>query len=368
MGFALIVAMIVAVSGVISGFSSQIFGLTAQAGSSESIYIKPSSPSDYISPALPSMLNHTNIEVVLPLMEKTIDIQIGNTNYTLKIVGTNLSTLLNFYSQAEMGGTLPILNNTPIQCLIGESVEPNLSTLEIMVKNSTGGFTHNFHISGTIQNVNEFQHAVLIELDDYLTFFNTTLNQTGYHRVKILLKNGAFIQDTIMDLQQLLQDQISEILIKPEKQANIFASSMLSDVVKHLNFLFGILFIIALIRIYHSISWFLTNYEREFLIMKTCGLSSLQLLALIGVLVLIIGNSGLIIGVFFGFITPSIIFTFLNLFFYSTYLIPEFSFSSILAIAILSNTVALLAAAFPALRISLSKPNKLSIDTRGLER
>ena len=115
MGFALIVAMIVAISGVISGFSSQIFGLTAQAGSSESIYIKPSSLSDYISPALPSMLNHTNIDVVLPLMEKTIDIQIGNTNYTLKIVGTNLSTLLNFYSKAEMGGTLPILNNTPIE-------------------------------------------------------------------------------------------------------------------------------------------------------------------------------------------------------------------------------------------------------------
>ena len=83
-GFALLIAMIIAVSGVISGFSSQFFGITAKAGDSQSVYIASSSPSDSLPAILPSLLTHTNIDVVLPLMEETIEVISDNKSLTVK--------------------------------------------------------------------------------------------------------------------------------------------------------------------------------------------------------------------------------------------------------------------------------------------
>ncbi|MHA2279172.1 MAG: hypothetical protein ACXAC2_25615 [Candidatus Kariarchaeaceae archaeon] len=108
-GFALIIAMIIAVSGVISGFSSQIFGITAKAGDSQSLYIIPSSPSTHLPANLPKLINHTNIGVILPLMEETIKIISTNSSFTVKILGVNLSSLFDFYSQGELsGGSLSV--------------------------------------------------------------------------------------------------------------------------------------------------------------------------------------------------------------------------------------------------------------------
>ncbi len=102
--------------------------------------------------------------------------------------------------------------------------------------------------------------------------------------------------------------------------------------------------------------------------MKACGLSPFQLFILIGILVLIIGNAGLIIGLLLGLITPSIIFAVLTLFFQGSYIIPDFSVSIIGTVIIFSNIIIFVAAALPAVRLSLIKPNRLSTDTRGLER
>ena len=143
---------------------------------------------------------------------------------------------------------------------------------------------------------------------------------------------------------------------------------MFEDILGQLNFLFIVLFVIALIRVFHSVSWFIDHYEREFLIMKVCGLSSFQLYSVVGGLALIIGNLGLFVGLFFGLVTPSIIFTVLNLFFQNSYVIPEFSFFLIFWVFILSNLIIIAGATFPAIKLSYSKPNRLSSDVRGMER
>ena len=102
--------------------------------------------------------------------------------------------------------------------------------------------------------------------------------------------------------------------------------------------------------------------------MKSCGLSSFQLYLLVGLFALIIGNAGLFVGLLFGLITPSIIFTLLNLFFQSTYVVPEFSFPVIISVFFLSNIIILVAASFPAVQLSFTKPTRLSSDTRGSEK
>jgi ABC-type lipoprotein release transport system permease subunit len=369
MGFALIIAMIIAVSGVISGFSSQIFGITAKAGDSESLYIAPSSHSDSLPAILPSLLSHTNIDVVLPLMEKTIELISSNSSFTVKILGVNLSTLFDFYSQGELiGGTLPKSSNTSIECLIGKELQLLLPTLDIFIKNQPIYFSKELYVAGVIQNVKELQFVVILDTNDYLTFFNSTHGNHGYQMIKVLLKNSAFTHETITDLQSSLNDQFPNLIIKPGKQADIFTASMFSDILAQLNLLFGVLFIIALIRIFHSISWFLAHYEREFLIMRACGLSSVQLITIVGILAVIIGNTGLIIGLMFGLVIPSIIFSILALFFHGSFIIPNFSLSLTVITIAISNIIFCIAATFPAVRLSFIKPNRLSTDTRGLER
>jgi ABC-type lipoprotein release transport system permease subunit len=369
MGFALIIAMIIAVSGVISGFSSQIFGITAKAGDSQSLFIAPSSPSDSLPTILPSMLNHTNVDVVLPLREETIELISVNSSFTVKIIGVNLSTLFDFYLRGELiGGSLPTTTNTTIECLMGKELQLLLPSLDIVVNHLSKNLSRALHVTGIVQNVKELQYTIILEMNDYLTVFNGTLDNSGYQLIKILLKNGAFTHDTISDLHSLLNDYYPNLIIKPEKQADVFTVSMFSDILEQLNLLFGVLFIIALIRIFHSISWFLSNYEREFLIMKACGLSSIQLFSLVGILAFVIGNAGLMIGLLLGLITPSIIFTTLTLFFYGSYIVPDFSISVVNTTIIYSNIIIFVAAAYPAVRLSLVKPHRLSIDTRGLDR
>jgi ABC-type antimicrobial peptide transport system permease subunit len=302
-------------------------------------------------------------------MEKTIELIDENLSYSVQIIGINISTLFNFYSRADLtGGYFPNSNSSPIECMIGSELQKFLSSLDILVNHTSLGFSQHLFVSGILQNANEFSHTILLNLDDYLTVFNYSSDEFVFQRVKILLKNGAFLQDTINDLQSSLNDRFPNLIIKPEKQADIFTASMFADILEQLNFLFIVLFIIALIRVFHSISWFLSNYEREFLIMKACGLSTFQLYSLVGILALIIGNAGLFVGLSFGLITPSIIFTLLNLFFQSSYVIPDFSPLLIFTVFILSNLIILAAATFPAVQLSFSKPNRLSSDTRGLER
>jgi hypothetical protein len=223
-------------------------------------------------------------------------------------------------------------------------------------------------VAGIIQNVKELEFKIILDTKDFLSVFNRTLDINGFQMIKVLLNNGVFTYETIFDLQYLLNDQHPNLIIRPEKQADIFTTSMFSDILSQLNLLFSVLYIIALIRIFHSISWFLSRYERDFLIMRACGLSSIQLFTLVGSLTLIIGNSGLIIGIVLGLIIPSMIFSILTLFVFSSYIIPDFSLSSIFLTVIIANTILCLAAVISAVRFSLIKPNNLSSDTRGLER
>ena len=69
MGFALIISMMIATSGVISGFTAEIFGITQKAGNSPSIFIQSNNLNDGIPSELLNLLNHTNIDYVLPITE-----------------------------------------------------------------------------------------------------------------------------------------------------------------------------------------------------------------------------------------------------------------------------------------------------------
>ena len=101
----------------------------------------------------------------------------------------------------------------------------------------------NLHVAGIVQNMKELQHTVILDITDYLRVFNSTLAIHGYQLIKILLKNGAFTHETITDLHTSMDNQFPNLIIRPEKQADIFTASMFSDILEQLNLLFVVLFI-----------------------------------------------------------------------------------------------------------------------------
>ncbi|MFX0150258.1 MAG: FtsX-like permease family protein, partial [Candidatus Hodarchaeota archaeon] len=184
----------------------------------------------------------------------------------------------------------------------------------------------------------------------------------------IRLKNGNFMDETISELESQLKAYLHILIIRPEQQADIFTFSFFSDIISRLNLLFGVLFIIALIRLFHTISWFVEKYERDLLIMRSMGMSSFQMISLVLLLAGIIGNVGLFTGIILGFLIPTLIVAILTLFFREGFLIPNFAGSTLISLFLLSNVITLIAALYPAINITLKRPGTISMLTEGINR
>lgn len=361
--------MMIATSGVISGFSAYLFGITEKAGESPSIYIQAKNPSEGIPPELLGLINHTNIKQVLPIAEIMISFYSEEGSFNCYVVGVNFSEFLNYYSRAEVfAGRLPRSNASSPECLVGKDLSTIVGSSEINISDSLVKTKRELVVVGIVQNVKEFQSAILLDITDYTSIFNENLTPNLYQRIKIQLKNRYFVEDTLSSLNTLLKDYRPILTIKPEQQADIFTTSLFSDIIYQLNLLFGFLFIIALIRIFHAVSWFVRNYERDLLIMRSMGMSSTQLAFLVVFLAELIGNIGLFVGILFGILIPPLLFTILSLFFAGGFLVPEFDITIIILLFILSNIIAVLAAVFPVIIINRKKPSTLSLSTHDMDR
>lgn len=368
-GFALIISMIVATSGVISGLTVHIFGITERAGESQSIFIQSRNPTEGIPYELLPLINHTNIEHILPIAERNVSYNSKMESFNSNIVGLNLSQLMQYYSLAEVfAGRFPQSNVNYTECLMGKDLHEVVGSSEINLTYNSIKTSKPLIVVGLIHNVREFQSTILVELTDYIKIFNQNLTQNIYQRIKIRLKSGRFAEETISALKAILKDYMHFLTIKPEQQADILTESLFSDIISQLNLLFGVLFIIALVRIFHAISWFVRNYERDFLIMRSLGISSSQMIFLVLLLAELIGNAGFVIGILFGILIPSLIFTILTLFFSEAFLIPEFTITSLIPLFFLSNLVVVVAAIYPVIVITRKNPSYLSLSTHGLDR
>lgn len=372
MGFALIIAMMIAMSGIITGFSAQIFGITARAGESPSIYIQTQVPNVGIPSKILSKINHPNILHVLPIVEREINMTTTKGAFRPLVVGVNLSHLLEYYAKSEVyTGRLPRSNDSSIiECLAGKDIQALLGSSVINITDNTLGIDQQIHVTGLIQGIKEFQSSILLDFNTYQMLLenNGTSDQVRYQRIKINLKNGVFVKDTINDLYDLLYDDSIALVIKPEQQADIFTESLFQDVLSKLNLLYGVLFLIALIRAFHGVSWFVKKYERDLLIMRATGLSATQTFSLVIFLAEIIGLAGFFMGLFLGVLIPSILFTLLTLFFKGGFFAPEYTTEIIVPLFLLSNLVSIIAAIYPAGVIARRSPSALSLSTHGLDR
>lgn len=361
--------MMISTSGIISGFSIRIFGITEKAGESPNIFIQSTIPENGLSPHIIPLLKHTNIEEILAVIERTTQFKSTIKSFKCTLVGTNISQFLSYYINADIyAGRVPNTSNVLIECLVGKNVHSILGSSIINITDVYYKPNNSLFAVGLIQNVQEFQSSVIVDLNTYYDLIYENTSEISYSRIKIRLKNGAFIQETITELKVILSLYKESIEIKPEQQAELFTISLFSDILNKLNLLFGVLFIIALIRVFHTITWFVKKYERDLLIMRAMGLSSIQIGSLVVFLAGIIGNAGFFIGCCFGFLLPSLLSSILTLFFSGGFLLPDFEIMAIIPLFLFSNLISIIAALYPAFSIIKKPPSTLSLSTHTQDR
>ncbi|NHJ25055.1 MAG: FtsX-like permease family protein [Candidatus Lokiarchaeota archaeon] len=369
MGYALIITMMISTSGIISGFSIRIFGLTAKAGESPSIFIQSKDSEGGISPNLIHLLVHTNIDKILPVIERTTHFTSSAKSFNCSFVGLNISKFLSYYINADIyAGRVPNASSILRECMVGKNVYKLAGSSLINITDDYYSANLSLLAVGLVQNVQEFQSSIIIDLSSYYKLVHDNLSEINYNRIKIRLKNRVFVEETISELEEILSPYRDSIEIKPEQQADVFTASIFTDILSKLNLLFGVLFVIALIRVFHTITWFVKKYERDFLIMRAMGLSSLQLSFLVIFLAGIIGNAGFIVGCFFGFLLPSLLVSILTLYFSGSFLLPEFELIAIIPLFLFSNLISILAGLYPAFSLVEKAPSTLSSSTHTQDR
>lgn len=369
MGFALIISMIIAISGVITSFSAEIFGITEKAGDSPSLYIQTTSSYDDIPAEVLDLLNHTNIVNILPIAERKTSFISDVGLFNAYLIGVNTSELFTYFPGSYIyAGRLPRVNTSSFECVVGKNINQLIGSSGLDISDNSLDVQYHLDVVGLIQDVREFQNAIIVELPTYNRFFNQSTDKTLYKRIIVRLKSGYFVDETISDLQVLLKEYNQNLTINAEQQADVFTESLFYDIITKLNLLFGVLFIIALIRIFHAISWFVKKYERDLLIMRAMGLSPSQVIIIVVIISVIIGNLGVFMGIILGVTIPPILFVIINLSLKSNYMVPHFTISSFLVLLILSNLIATIAAIYPAVIIGKKAPSKLTLSTHDIDR
>lgn len=361
MGFAWIIAIIIATSGIITGFAVAIFGLTEQVGYSNRFTIKPIDPDKKMPNNIIERLSHGDFREVMPIARKIANFSANGKILQTHLIGTNLTTLTRLFAeQAIIEGRPPYINQTPLECLKGIEVKGYLTT-NITYHIHNEAQLGNCEVVGVISGVAELQQAIIVNLEDFATMIGETQTELSYNEVKLQTETVLTLSEMKKTLSNILNEDYEEILVWNEQQADIFTGTLIRDISGKLELLYFVLLIIALLRLFHSISWFAITNERTFLILRTIGLSKERLFLLVIILGQIVGSIGFVLGLIIGYSLPPIVISVISTIFGISFLVTEFPITNIAPLWLVSTIITTMATIWPSFKVIRTPPSKISM-------
>jgi ABC-type lipoprotein release transport system permease subunit len=354
------IAVIIAISGIMTGFSTTIYGLTERTAINSQFSIKSINPEKSISNDIFEKLNIGEFDSVLPIARSWANFSTNEGSVQAELVGTNLTTIFFLYSEANViEGTLPRINQTPVECLQGFELRGYLTSTinySLLNENTTG----NCDLVGTIAGVAELQQVIILHLSDYQLIVKNNITEIGFNEIKIKVRRSILLSDLEETVSKLLGTDYQDIIIWKESQAEVFARVMFKEILSKLELLYLVVFFLIIVRLYHNITWFTITYERTFLIMRALGLSRERLFFIMMTLGLILGNIGFGIGVLIGLIIPPTVLSLLTAVVSLNFIIVPISINIIVQLWIISMVIIITATIIPSWKISQITPSKIS--------
>jgi ABC-type lipoprotein release transport system permease subunit len=359
-GYAWGIAVIIAISGIMSGFSTTIFGLTERTALSNQFSIKSTNPAKSLSNEIIEKLNLGEFDSILPITRSWVNFTSNEGFVQAELVGTNLTSLFSLYLEANViEGTLPRINQTPVECLQGFELRGYLqSSVNYLLLNEN--ISGNCDLVGTIAGVAELQQVIILHISDYLQIVGKNVTEIGFNEVKIKVRRSILLTDLKESLSKLLGNDYQDIIIWKESQAEVFARVMFKEILSKLELLYLVIFFLVIVRLYHNITWFTITYERTFLIMRALGLSRERLFFIMMILGLIMGNIGFGIGVLIGLIIPPTVLSLLTAFFSLNFIVVPLLINNIVQLWSISMVIITVATLIPSWKISRISPSKIS--------
>jgi ABC-type lipoprotein release transport system permease subunit len=285
-GLSVSIAIVISLLSIFSGITIQITQIVNLAGDSTSIVIQ-SPDNELISSEILSNSSSTNIKAIIPILEENIII-----NHSEQIITKQLTLNLSLYLQNHpdsyiQSGRLPTNNSEFIVSSIVFS-KFNLSINDFFLFG-----VNNKTLVGTIfDNLDLFSTVIFNDNPESVSF------------ISIILENPSSGTTTLNYLQNYLGDQYH---VSFAKESTSYLGTIFGEILSKFSLILIIIILISFIRIYFFVMWIIIHNLNDFLLLRIIGYTQFQLLQLILYFALIIGNFGLLVGLFLGLCLPLIL-------------------------------------------------------------
>lgn len=380
-GIMLGVAVLIVVMSVQNGFRTELINKILGVNSHITIYPKNEDKIFY-NKIINSLESIENIKTILPVVENQVMISNGET----AVGGLVKSMKFNDFSiKSKIFEKIDFIDDKNFNFDDSNSVILGLylaNMLDVKLNDNIKIISPeiNTTIIGAIPKMKTYKvvgifQSGLYEYDNNVAFIPLKMGQIQFNQrnmassIEVELKNNNIINQTIYDINEILQNLNIDYSIIDWKNAN---SSLISALEIEKNVMFMILFLIILIASFNIISsliMLVMDKNKQIALLKTIGVSSNSILRIFFICGSFIGFIGTIFGVILGVVFAvniEAIRQFLqsifhrNLFdpsiYFLTQLPSEIKFQDISVVVLISLLLSFLATIYPALKASKTDP------------
>lgn len=355
--------MVISLFSLLSGFSTEIASLTSQAGTSSYIIISENTQ-DYSSSRIPASITDIlddipNLELIFPQVLIPITVNLtGNITIDTYLWGANLTTLLSFKPDSmQKSGYLPSKTNSTeneTACLAGMTFESITGTQinpgdNITCTVSSSGIDANLMMTGVFYE-RGMHHDGLVTWINNSWIVNSDM-MGFYSVIEIKLRSPVLADKTLLEIQEAVEIMGWDVTVEFEKKNAEFLDSLFGEILRKLDYFVTALFIIILLKIFHSTSWLLLQHERDLKLLRILGSSRWTVSFSAYLISIFIGNLGFIAGSFFGLLAPSFLVFSLSLFIDVRSVVFFINEADLIRIFILTNIAIVLGSIYPLVKL-----------------
>lgn len=283
MGFT--IAIVVCLLSLINGLSVEVGGLVLQTGEANGLVVQHKDGTPF-SVADLTGLPQESIAALVPKYEAFASVQHLGVEFQALTVVLNVSTYVQHHPNSYVTQGQGPSNSSEV--LVGTYLADslNVSVGSSLVVGSTP-----VTVVGVLHDESGYLNGVL---------FHKDFSEEATH-LEVVLHNPAHSDLVAKNLRSYWGE---DYVVRPTKENQSFLASVVDEMISKFSFVVLVVGLLSAMRMYYYTAWVILNHFNDFLVLRICGFRRYQLLLLVLSLVLVVGNSAILLGVTIGVALP----------------------------------------------------------------
>lgn len=311
------IILLLTVGGIISSVDVQLTNLLTLGGQNDVLIVRDTSvpiEKSIVSANLTKNLPRSNIGKIIPFLFQNLQITINDGNKTfdstVPFIATNLTSL-------ESSEPFRTVTNSQLQNITGPSIIigsqlAQMLNLDIKTNNNISIFVpvtnQSFIIALELDNPDPYIDSFIIDLGS-VQMLNKSFDGSYYSQLMIVVKDKSKMINTEDQIQNFLDEFYpqSQLTVFQGSGTSFLLSSVLAKIVEQLRIFNFILDVLIITRIVQVLLWIAQDYQYELNQLKILGTNRFQIYLIFILISLVIGNFGIILGIFGSIFLPPIL-------------------------------------------------------------